>query len=341
MKLRPKLLAWYVKHRRDLPWRRTQDPYAIWVSEIMLQQTRVDTVIPYYERFLDQFPDVASLAKARESDVLAAWSGLGYYTRAKNLREAASLLAREHAGRVPKTLSDLRRLPGVGEYTAAAIASVAFGLPAAAVDGNVVRVLARINGLKGRRNSPALRRQVGEIAQALAEGPRPGDWTQALMELGATVCLPQKPLCGRCPARSVCVARQSGEPDRYPEAQAAAAPKRERRVMLLARNGGRLLLIPDPGSHEPAWTLPSAPKNGKGEHVARALARRHGLRGTVQGPAAQFRHRTYSHDLEIEVWVTSSAPGTPPSATGRWAAPGALGRLPMRAPTLKAIKGLW
>ncbi|HEY6098141.1 MAG TPA: A/G-specific adenine glycosylase, partial [Anaeromyxobacter sp.] len=158
------------------------------MSEIMLQQTRVEMVIPYYHRFLERFPNVRSLAKASDADVLAQWSGLGYYGRARNLRDAASLLVREHAARLPEDPAALLRLPGVGEYTAAAISSVAFGRPAAAVDGNVVRVLARIHGLRGRRDSTALRRRVNAIAHGLAAGSRPGDWTQALMELGATVC---------------------------------------------------------------------------------------------------------------------------------------------------------
>src|SRR5439155_12475332 len=233
--LRAAILRWYLKHRRDLPWRSTQDPYAIWVSEIMLQQTRVETVIPYYRRFLERFPNVRSLAKASEADVLARWSGLGYYGRARNLRDAASLLVREHAAQLPEDPAALRRLPGVGEYTAAAISSVAFGRPVAAVDGNVIRVLTRIHGLRGRRDSTALRRRVNAIAETLAVGPRPGDWTQALMELGATVCLPREPLCERCPARTPCIARRSGHADRYPEAAPVAAPKQERRVILLAR----------------------------------------------------------------------------------------------------------
>ena len=329
-KLRAAILRWYLKHRRDLPWRSTRDPYAVWVSEIMLQQTRVETVIPYYYRFLERFPNVRSLAKASESDVLAQWSGLGYYGRARNLRDAASLLVREYAA----------RLPGIGEYTAAAISSVAFGRPAAAVDGNVIRVLARIHGLRGRRDSAALRRRVNAIAEGLAPGPRPGDWTQALMELGATICLPREPLCERCPARAPCIARRGGQPDRYPEAARAVAPKQERRVILLARRNGRFLLIPDPAEKGAVWTLPMAAAGADGARAARSLARRHGQRGDLRGPIAQFRHRTFAQDISFEVWENKSAGNGDGSPPGRWTTPSAIHELPVRAPTLKAINKL-
>lgn len=346
--LRASLLRWYRAHRRDLPWRRTRDPYAIWVSEIMLQQTRVETVIPFYERFLTRFPTVAALAKAREPDVLAAWSGLGYYARARNLHAAAGAVAREHAGRVPREPEALRALPGVGPYSAAAITSVAFDRPAAAVDGNVIRVIARIAGLRGRRNDAALRGEVTRRAEALAQGPSPGDWTQALMELGAIVCFPRDPVCGRCPVARRCAARKSGAPDRYPEAAPALAVRSERRVLLVARRAGRVLLVPDAAERGATWTLPTAIVKAAGEAAASALARGLGHAGDVRGPIARFRHRTFSHDLAFEVWE-SSAPNpkeSGPASTskdskeGRWFPRKALGQLPLRAPTLKALNKL-
>ena len=306
----------------------------------MLQQTRVETVIPYYHRFLDRFPTVRSLAKASEANVLAQWSGLGYYGRARNLRDAAAQLVREHAAELPEDPAALRRLPGIGEYTAAAISSVAFGRPAAAVDGNVIRVLARVHGLQGRRDSTVLRRQVDAIAEGLAAGPRPGDWTQALMELGATVCLPREPLCERCPARAPCIARRSGHADRYPEAARVAAPKQERRVILAARRNGRFLLIPDPAERGAVWTLPMASAGADGARAARSLARRHGERGDLRGPVAQFRHRTFSADISFEVWESSTEGNGHAAPPGRWAAPSAIRELPVRAPTLKAINKL-
>ena len=182
---RRKLLVWYRKNRRDLPWRRTRDPYAIWVSEIMLQQTRVAAVVSYYERFLRRFPDVGTLARARIDTVLTLWSGLGYYRRARHLHAAARILRRDG---FPRTAADWRRLPGVGPYTAAAVASIAFGEPAAVVDGNVTRVLSRLHALDDGR-------PVGDLAQAWLSPRAPGDFNQAVMELGATVCTPRSPEC--------------------------------------------------------------------------------------------------------------------------------------------------
>jgi A/G-specific adenine glycosylase len=337
-RLRAAILRWYLANRRDLPWRRTRDPYAIWVSEIMLQQTRAETVVPYYERFLARFPTVRDLARGRERDVLARWSGLGYYSRARNLRAAAVRVVRAHGGTLPRDPEALRTLPGIGAYTAAAIASVAFDLPAAAVDGNVIRVLARIAGLRGRRNAPALRREVTRLAEALAEGPRPRDWTQALMELGATVCAPRAPRCAGCPVARRCAARASGEPDRYPEPAPTAAPHAERRVLLLARSREEVLLVPDADAGRTAWTLPQAVIARAGARAAaRITARAHGLGvRAIRGPVATFRHRTFSHDLVFEVW---SAGGPIAAATaGRWVRPSELERLPVRAPTLKALR---
>jgi A/G-specific adenine glycosylase len=340
--LRRDILAWYQRHKRDLPWRRTRDPYAIWVSEIMLQQTRVETVIPFYERFLRRFPDVAALARAREATVLGAWSGLGYYRRAQHLHAAARAVVREHQGNMPRTREGLLTLPGIGEYTASAIASIAFGQEEAAVDGNVIRVLARIHGLRGQRDSSALRRRVDTIAQGLARGRNPGDWTQALMELGATTCLPREPLCDGCPAARSCAARDSGDPARYPEAMPLKAPRVERRLLLLARRGDRVLLVPEDGKAGASWTLPSARLRAATAtpRAARALAERHlapSSTATPSGPRLTFQHRTYSHDLTFEVWSldTDSRNSDPGSL---WATRAQLRKLPLRAPTLKALK---
>jgi len=193
--IRRALLDWYRANRRDLPWRRTRDPYAIWISETMLQQTRVETVIPYYERFLERFPDVAALADAESDDVLGAWAGLGYYSRARNLQAAARQIAERHGGRVPDDVEALRALPGIGRYTAGALASIAFDRPEPIVDGNVARVLARVKGIREDVKQPAVVKRLWEEAARLARGPAPGDLNQALMELGATVCVPGEPRC--------------------------------------------------------------------------------------------------------------------------------------------------
>ncbi len=205
------LLAWFDTHKRDLPWRRTRDPYAIWVSEIMLQQTRVAAVLEHYRRWMERFPTVAALAEASEPEVLAAWSGLGYYRRARMLHRAAQVVVAEHGGQLPRTAAELRALPGIGEYTSAAIASIAFGEPVAVVDGNVERVVMRLAGLsKGAGEgglAVRLARRIRVGAQKLVDPERAGDANQAMMELGATVCLPKAPLCLSCPVQPWCRTR--------------------------------------------------------------------------------------------------------------------------------------
>ncbi|HET6206119.1 MAG TPA: A/G-specific adenine glycosylase [Terracidiphilus sp.] len=208
-RLRVALLTWYERHRRDLPWRRTSDPYAIWVSEIMLQQTRVAVVIERYRAFMERFPTVSVLAAAPEQEVLALWSGLGYYRRARMLHKAAQMVVAEREGKIPETAAELLGLPGVGGYTSAAIASIAHDEPVAVVDGNVERVICRLAGWEqssGRERDPQ-RRRIEEFAAKLLDMERPGDFNQAMMELGATVCLPRNPQCLVCPLREGCQTR--------------------------------------------------------------------------------------------------------------------------------------
>ena len=204
--MRRELLDWYELHKRDLPWRHTRDPYAIWVSEIMLQQTRVAVVIERWKAFLERFPTIELLAAAHEQDVLALWSGLGYYRRARMLHKAAQTIATEHGGVMPATATELLTLPGIGSYTAAAVASIAHNEPVAVVDGNVERVLSRIRGWEShdRVGEAAVRRKVEEFSAALVDQRRPGDFNQAMMELGATVCTPRNPQCLVCPWASRC-----------------------------------------------------------------------------------------------------------------------------------------
>lgn len=230
--LRVRLLAWYDAHARELPWRRDKDPYRVWVSEIMLQQTRVAAVIEHYHRFLQRFPTVQTLAAAREATVLAAWSGLGYYRRARMMHAAAKLIAREHGGKFPETAAAWWELPGIGRYTAAAIASIAFGEPVAVVDGNVERVLQRISGMQ------LAGEELWRMAELLLDREQPGDFNQAMMELGATVCTPRAPGCLTCPVVELCATR--GEMD-----GAARAPRQKHREIHYAldcrnrRNSGR------------------------------------------------------------------------------------------------------
>jgi len=208
-RMRRQLLAWYDVSRRDLPWRRSHDPYAIWVSEIMLQQTRVAVVVERYQAFLARFPSLVALALAPEQEVLALWSGLGYYRRARMLHKAAQFVAEHHEGSLPAAAAELRLLPGIGSYTAAAIASIAHGEQIAVVDGNVERVLCRVQGWEavGRAGAAALRRKVDAVANLLIDPARPGDFNQAMMELGATLCAPRNPQCLLCPLAQDCVTR--------------------------------------------------------------------------------------------------------------------------------------
>lgn len=217
--LRRKLLAWYAANRRDLPWRRTSDPYAIWVSEIMLQQTRVAAVVDRFQAFLIRFPTVNALARAREQDVLALWSGLGYYRRARMMHAAAKLIAARDRSGLPSSAAELRALPGIGAYTAAAIASIAFAEPVAVVDGNVERVLCRLMGWSAETGAAALKRKVERLAAQLVHPRRPGDFNQALMELGATVCLPRNPRCAACPLLLHCRTRGEHKTRARPPAQ--------------------------------------------------------------------------------------------------------------------------
>jgi len=218
------LLPWYDQHKRVLPFRGARDPYAIWVSEIMLQQTRTETVAGYYTRFLSLFPTVTALAEAPEESVLKAWEGLGYYSRARNLHRAAQVIASQYGGVFPNTYEAIRALPGVGDYTAAAVASIAFGLPHPAIDGNLTRVISRVHGIREDVGIPSVKRQIEKLATAHINRQRPGDWNQALMDIGATVCVPGTPDCMACPLAACCNAHAEDDADLLPVRAAAKPP---------------------------------------------------------------------------------------------------------------------
>jgi A/G-specific adenine glycosylase len=307
--LRTKLARWYERNARDLPWRRTRDPYAIWISEIMLQQTRVAAAIPYYQRFLERFPDVPSLAAAPEAEVLTAWSGLGYYSRARNLRKAAQLMV--DRGGFPQDYAAIRELPGIGDYTAAAIASIAFGLPYAVVDGNVRRVAARLVN----RADP----DVQEVANLLLDRRNPARSNQALMELGALVCLPRAPVCEACPVAAHCEAHRLGTQGDVPERPERPTPQRLTRTLLLIRRRGKILLAP--GSRVRGfWELPEPFPEAK---VGRKLG---AFRHTIL-------HRHYS--FEVHEGTTGAAP-----VDGRWWSLGDLEKIPLSTAAKKALRCL-
>ena len=254
-RFRRNLLNWYRASKRDLPWRRTRDPYRIWLSEIMLQQTRVAAAIGYYERFLERFPTIEALAAARLDDVLRLWAGLGYYSRARNLHRAAQEIVARHGGEFPRTWDAAIALPGIGKYTAAAILSIAYGAPHAVLDGNVARVLARLDAVRGDLRAPRRWNALAARAQQLlqpraprgsADADAPGDWNQAMMELGATICLPRAPRCEVCPVRMFCRARSLGLANSLPAARVKRAPESVTlaAAVLLDPRGRTLLLRP-------------------------------------------------------------------------------------------------
>jgi len=315
------LLAWYRQGHRDLPWRRTSDPYRIWVSEIMLQQTRAQSAIPYYERFLERFPTIDALARAREADVLAAWSGLGYYERARNLRRAA--LAITAAGAFPRDYDAIRELPGVGDYTAAAIASIAFGLPHVVVDGNVLRVVARVENDAAEIGSARTRQSFREIAQQWLDTREPGTFNQALMELGATVCLPKNPLCLLCPVASVCAALANGTAEQLPVKLRRVDPIAIEEMLLVVRKGRSILLRqrePDARRMAGFWELPTP------EQLPHArIGRRLGV----------FRHTITHHHYTFGVAEASVAAARRPF---RWHEPRQLDQIPVSTTARKALR---
>ena len=306
------LLDWYGRERRALPWRETPDPYRVWVSEIMLQQTRVAAVIEYYRRFLTRFPDVRSLAKASESDVLATWSGLGYYRRARAMHAAAQKIVNEMGGEFPRTATTLSDLPGIGRYTAAAIASIAFGEPVAVVDGNVERVLSRFLGRHLRD-----RAETWEHAESLLARDRPGDWNQAVMELGATICLPSDPKCLICPIRKWCA-----DPGRETRKPQGVRQKRELISGLAQRRAAVYLVQRDAGSKLMAgmWELPATP----------------GSDGT---PVVRLRHSITNNDYTVLVFQV----GTTRLSGGRWIPLKKAPELPITGLTRKILRAtnLW
>lgn len=256
------LLEWYQQNKRDLPWRRNKDPYRIWVSEVMLQQTRVDTVIPYWHRFLDKFPTVQALAQAPEEDVLKAWEGLGYYSRARNLQSAVREVHERYDGIVPDNKEDISSLKGVGPYTAGAVLSIAYNKPEPAVDGNVMRVLSRYFGIEDDIAKQGTRVKMEKLAQDLIPEGTAGDFNQALMELGAIVCMPRSPQCLTCPVMEHCTARIDGKELELPIKSKAKPPRPERRLVALVEgsgeHAGKVLIRqrPQEGLLARMWELP-------------------------------------------------------------------------------------
>ena len=344
-RVRAPLLAWYDANARDLPWRRTRDPYAIWVSETMLQQTRVDTVIPYYTRFLEHFPDLASLARADLESVYSLWTGLGYYSRARNLHSAAQSVVADWGGALPDQAESLRELKGIGRYTAGALASIAFDREEPIVDGNVIRVFARLVGIREDVGERKVIDRFWNLASELVAGPRPGDLNQALMELGATVCTPRKPACEGCPLESPCVARAQGDPASLPIKKKRTAVRRVEATAGWIERRGRVLGVqrPEGGLLGGLWELPGGdlqPGEAPEAGLRRCLAESLGLEVTGLETAGTVEHLFSHRRLRLHVFRIAEFTGRVKRKgieAHRWLAPSGLADLPHGGPTRKAL----
>ena len=336
------LLAWYGREGRDLPWRRTCDPYCIWLSEIMLQQTGVGTVIPYYERFLAAYPTVETLAQAKVEEVVELWAGLGYYSRARNLHAAARAVVERHYGTFPADLTALQALPGVGRSTAGAILSIAFDIPAPILDGNVRRVLCRLFALAEDPRRPAAERKLWAWAEALTPADRPHDYAQAIMDLGATLCTPKSPDCPRCPLAALCQARAQGLERELPRSGRKKAVPTVIQVALLLERKGRFLVRRRPlsGMLGGLWEFPTAAvaEGGPPLSAARVLLAGLGLQATLVetgGVAHAYSHfrldlRVYRGTVEDFDRVSEGE--------GRWVDAAGLQELPLHGAHKKAVK---
>jgi A/G-specific adenine glycosylase len=337
-----RLLAWYDKARRRLPWRaepgEPPDPYRVWLSEIMLQQTTVSAADPYFLRFVRRWPDVRSLAAAPLDAVLAEWQGLGYYARARNLHRAAKMVADDRGGRFPDTEAELRRLPGVGPYTAAAIAAIAFGRRAAAVDANAERVLARLFAV--REPLPAVKERLRGLARDLVPDARSGDFAQAMMDLGATICTPRGPRCGLCPVEAACLARAEGIEDALPARRAKAPrPTRHGVAFYLERPDGALWLRrrPEAGLLGGMIEVPSSPWRAHAFDAAEARAAAP-LRARWRPVPGRVRH-TFTH-FHLELTVLAARVGAKQAAglSGIWAGAERMGELALPTVMKKVIR---
>jgi A/G-specific adenine glycosylase len=336
-----RLLDWYEKRKRDLPWRRTKDPYAIWVSEVMLQQTQVKTVLGYYERWMERFPTLQALAAAEDADVLHAWQGLGYYSRARRLLSGARAVTEQHGGELPRDVAALLALPGIGPYSAGAIASIAFGLPEPIVDGNVVRVLSRLFALRGDPARTPLKSQLWRLARELVPADRAADFNQSLMELGATICTPTSPRCAQCPLAQHCRALALGVERALPELAKRKAPTELSTAAAYVRRGDTVLLRqlpPDAPRWAGLWVLPFV-ELGPGEAplagAERALSELE-LAGRAKAVLRETRHTITRFRITLSVVECTSSSRSARLFTAREA-----GRLALPSVHARVLKALW
>lgn len=344
MDFAPRIVDWQRRHgRHDLPWQNTRDPYRIWLSEIMLQQTQVATVIPYYERFLQRFPDVAALAAAAQEDVMPYWAGLGYYARARNLHRCAQEIARDWGGRFPPTAQAIATLPGIGRSTAAAIAAFAYGERSPILDGNVKRVFTRHFGIAGDPTKREVEQKLWALADAQVEAAPGLDmaaYTQGLMDLGATLCTRGKPACEACPVADSCVAKREGRQAELPTPKARKTIPERETCMLVLRHQGAFLLQqrPEPGIWGGLWSLPEFDVSQDPDSASRAL----GLEPEQRFELAAFAHTFTHYRLHIRPWlVPVRATGLRESARPeRWVPADELPSMALPAPVKKLLQGL-
>lgn len=319
---RRSLLRWYHRRSRKLPWRESKNPYTVWVSEIMLQQTQIETVIPYYQRFIREFPSFNQLAEAPLERVLELWSGLGYYRRARNVHQAAQEIARNHGREFPREMEQALSLPGVGDYTARAVLSIAYNQPYAVLDGNVARVMARVLALRGNLHQPRFRRLIEENLKILLSRRRPGNFNQAMMELGQTLCLPRIPRCSVCPLRQRCRGFQMGRAASYPEPR----PRRQAEgwhlaTAVLHRNQQVMLIRGlDDGLLGDLWNFPSALGRSNREALARLKKKLRSELGTaplLAGPEHRLHHNITHRSIQVHVYEATLSTG-PVRGRFRW-----------------------
>ena len=328
------LIAWFVQNARDLPWRRSHDPYAIWISEIMLQQTQVRTVIPYFERWMRQLPTLAAFARARPQKVLKLWEGLGYYTRVRHARAAAQLIMRRHGGRFPRNFDDILALPGIGRYTAGAISSIAFNQPAPILDGNVIRVMSRIFGVEGNPRDKQTNATLWQLARDLVaiDPARCSDLNQSLMELGALVCAPRQMRCSVCPVRKFCFALREDRRAEFPMRPPRAPATQRRFLAFIVRKQNRFLVRQRPGGAVNAhlWEFPNVEVGLEENNPAVAA----GLFQIAEArPLCRIRHSITRHRILLEVYRAEAARKAP----GAWKTIPQLNRLPFTSAHRKIL----
>jgi A/G-specific adenine glycosylase len=343
------IVSWYARNRRDLPWRNTKDPYRIWVSEIMLQQTQVDTVVPYYERFLSRFPTVHALADASLDDVLKTWENLGYYARARHLHAAAREIVETSSGRIPQTRDELVRLPGIGEYTCGAILSIAFGRPYPAVDANVRRVLSRLFAIRASLDQGRTARHIASVAERLVPVKNPGEFNQGLMDLGATICTPKTPRCAICPVQSCCRALEKGLEEVLPTPKRRPSTPHHNVTAGIMKDGrGRLLIVQRPprGLLGGLWKLPGG-RQKAGESLEACLHREIrqelGLDVAIEQPLLSVNHAYTHFRITLHAFQCRRQKGRPEAldcSGWRWTSWAGLDNLALSRADRKVLEGL-